>query len=359
MTQDKTKITMLGKSGSGKTSFLAGLYEVLGAQDNHDFQLQPRGDTLYDSLVSFGEFLDLSFTSKGLRFPDANARRNVPKSTSYDLLHHFRNIAEIELLDYRGAILDDPVGFELEQEELNVVLDHLLASRMAVIFADSFLLTYFADLNQTRAQTGASLFNHILASFGQKYPNEHLVCLIVLTKVDALHGRQENYWVADNYNWLIQRAKDVFEPIIGYTRNRRRWVTGIVPVTVVGEGNATSWPNETPNNPAHPVTLVTNLLYPPQPMNVEHAFFFCVQETFRNFRRRTLARLAELTGEIAAIEYQLRRQRQGLPANPGDKAAGRLERLRQEHDQCSNLADKYNAYIDLLTPLTHTVVTRI
>jgi hypothetical protein len=351
------KITMLGKSGAGKTSFLAGLYEVLGAQSRFDFQLTPRGDELVDSLVNYGAFQHLSFTDRGRPdFPAGHAPRNKPDRWSFDLLYGLRPVEAVEWLDYRGAILDDPASFDLELAELTEVLNHLQESHMAVIFVDSFLLTGFADLNQARTQTGASLFNHILQSFGQKFPRKHLVCLIVLTKVDAL---QDPYWVEDDYNELILRAKDAFEPILQYTRSRRRWATGIVPVTVVGAGNASYEFTEEPNDPNHPGILVTKLDQPPQPERVDQAFFFCVQEAFRNYRRTALAELADLTGKIAAVQNEQRRRHHDLPAEPGDKPAGHVHQWELDHQRAGYLYAGYSHLIDELTRQTLRVVTRV
>lgn len=349
------KITMLGKSGSGKTSFLAGLYEVLGAQSKFDFQLIPRAPTLVDSVIKYGQFQYLSFTNDGLEFPDANATKGETTLWTFDLLHRLHPVEDMAWLDYRGGILDEVTSLGLDKAELEVVLDDLTKSRTAVIFVDSFLLTLSTDLNEARAHTGAGLFNNILETYGLKNPNEHLICLIVLTKVDAL----ETYWVANNYRELLQFAERVFSPIVEYTRSRRRWVTGIVPVSVVGNGNAELEVIPAPDNAAHGVELVTRLVRPPEPQHVEHALFFCAEETFRNYRRQAMAHLAELTDKIAAVENEQRRQNHELPAEPGEKPAGHLHQWRRDYEWTAYLYAGYSYLIDELTTKTFPVITRI
>lgn len=95
----ENKVTIVGYTGSGKTTYLIGMYMcmsgagckhyTIGATDpNQDMRLEQMWDKLCD-----GEFPDASFNSE---------------KYSFHIAHNYKPVCDFNWLDYPGGVLSDP-----------------------------------------------------------------------------------------------------------------------------------------------------------------------------------------------------------------------------------------------------------
>src|SRR5262245_35839064 len=121
------KITMVGKSGSGKTTYMAALHEVLGVRRVKDFGIDQPAKNLIEAVSKKGKFEQLAFAARDFNFPPATQQTTL---WSFDLLYGSRFVCNFEWIDYRGGILEDVFNPDLEsderkQKEVHELLGHI------------------------------------------------------------------------------------------------------------------------------------------------------------------------------------------------------------------------------------------
>ena len=111
MKLEDIKTTILGTTGSGKTSYLLGMYAVMqtGVQG---FTLSARDMDMGLDLIERWEQL---IALKGEdRWPSPNAA--MIEHYAFDFSYGFRPIQGLELIDYRGLALSDSTNNQDVQE---------------------------------------------------------------------------------------------------------------------------------------------------------------------------------------------------------------------------------------------------
>lgn len=290
------KVTMVGVSGSGKTSFMSGLYETLGGANNlSGFSIVPTGETLEDAVLLQGSFRALSLATRNFEFPPGTSRSTL---WSFDLQYYGRYVCNYEWIDYRGGILADiasenVMSDEEKQRDIEELISHISFSHAVILFVDSFLITYYENINHARFRSGADIINDIFETYNQFFPSRNLVFVIALTKADTVSSQ----WKVNDYAPLIERGLEIFSPLVRITRRNSKWTGGIVPVSVIGDGNARYQINE-PSSIKSPVVVKTEIVRFPEPMNVGHALFFSLGQTLRLMRD-------DLNKSISQIEREL------------------------------------------------------
>ena len=273
-------ITMIGISGSGKTSYMAGLYESLGVETFQGFRIE---STIINSevddlpeVLEVGNFDSISFSNhKG--FPPGTQKTTL---WSFNLFHHQDKIARFHWIDYRGGILTDPRkdfnNNEEKMDELREVNTHIHFSNAVMIFIDSIILTKYENISKARRESGVDMITNLLLKIDSTTPNKNLTYMIVLTKSDAI----DDEWKNNDYKKLLELGELAFKKFIEYARKKPNWVGGIVPITSVGDGKAKTEIN-LPENWYSPMEVKNTMIDFPKPKYVRDALFFVLGQTLK------------------------------------------------------------------------------
>ena len=277
------KITMLGKSASGKTSFMSALYDSLINGDVSGFEIKPAGYGIDENIVQKGRWESLR---QGY-FPNATSETTL---WSFDLRYKNKFVCNFEMLDYRGELLTISPQ-ELVKDDSKFVrrtdlLAHIAISDSIIIFADSLILAKYPT-GEARNLSGAQSIIDILTTYQGFSPNKNLVILIALTKVDML----ESQWKENKYQNLIAKGLDVFAPIVQVCKMKETWKGGIIPISAVGEGNAEKVISQSGFE-------FSKIVQMPRPFNVEQALFYCLGESLKNMQKVSLTNISKRNEDL-------------------------------------------------------------
>jgi hypothetical protein len=270
------KITMLGRSGSGKTTYMAALYERLMADHFHGFSMQPSATDLISALQMRAQFSRISFSNLEHNFPDGTAKTAV---WSFDLLHQASFVSQFEWIDYRGGLLDylcdksatDNPDIEEQFEEL---LAHIASSEAVLIFLDGIVLTHFPTRGKRLRQTGLDAINAILQGVAHYYPTKALSIIAMVTKTDSDAIPEEAR--PNNFRSLLeQTASDIDWISMQCRKPGSRWKGAVLPVGAIGEGNVTT-EVFSPTQLGGSLTVSNRIQGDPEPYNVPEALFYCI-----------------------------------------------------------------------------------
>jgi hypothetical protein len=294
------KITMIGKSGVGKTSFMSGMHEALNENSILNFSIIPSASNLSDAVTQAGKFDAISYKRNNYSFPPGTQKTTL---WSFDLCYASSTICELEWIDYRGGILDDmfsSANAELpsRNKEIEELLGHISISNGVILFADSVMLSRYDDKTERSHHSGARVINRLLKLFANQYPNRNLSLVIALTKADSELIKVEHK--ADDYKILIERGKEAFEEVINLCHlSYGRWYGGILPIGCVGEGKVES--SITPSGSFHlPMTVNTKITGLPTPFNVEHPLFYTIGYTLSTMKDVTNSKIEYYKQQIQA-----------------------------------------------------------
>jgi hypothetical protein len=284
-------VTMLGISGSGKTSYMSGLYEALAAEEVNGFRIESTSAStnIVDDVLALGDFDSISFSGRKFKFPPSTQKTTL---WSFDLLHQQSLVSNFHWIDYRGGILTDTSdeirGDPKKLQELNELTVHIQFTNAVLIFIDSIALTRFEDLREARRRSGVDKIVSLMLQIDKAYPNRNLTYVIVLTKADAV----EEKWKLSNYDKLVRRGLEAFDRFIVYGKTKPMWTGGIVPISAVGENNA-----ETkiimPPTMQDDLVVTSTLKKMPAPMYIGDAIFFAVGQTLKRNAEATKMELAQ------------------------------------------------------------------
>jgi hypothetical protein len=130
--QPHLTITALGNSGSGKTTFLLGMYAIMSAGLNGYFLNAPDQDVDLQLAGRWERLLDDG------ELPPPNPGQLIPYS--FDFLDGLHRLLGIDWLDYRGGALSDQRG--AESEDVPVLHARLVVSDSIYLVLDG---SYLAD----------------------------------------------------------------------------------------------------------------------------------------------------------------------------------------------------------------------
>jgi hypothetical protein len=363
-------VTMVGVSGSGKTSFMAGLYEVLGTTNINGFHLRPMTNARQpapknpndiseatdatNAIISMGDWNKISFGGQGLNFPRAGTAYTT--IWPFDLLHETNLVSSFRWIDYKGGLLEDISSSTSDEKNLVQLLNTIFSSQAVMLFVDSIIITRYDDLDEARYWSGARQLNQIIETYNQHNRQSILTLTIVLTKADAV----EEKWKIDDYKTLIHRGLEVFEPIINLCHNNEpRWRGGIVPVSAVGEGRAKTVVTE-PETFQEPIKVETQLLAFPKPMNVDHALFFCIGTILEQLSKVTQHKIWDLDQKIKHAQKNPTAPRNLLANFMGESStSGPADELIQERAREYKALQVYAPHVKNLYSLSLNGVRRI
>lgn len=340
------KITMVGASGSGKTSYMSALYESLGTNKMSGFHVIPAGNTLEETVIAKGNWQALALATRNFEFPLGTARTTL---WSFDLRYHEKFVCNYEWIDYRGGILTDIASENLmsdeeKKREVNELISHIALSNAVILFADSLMLTYYPNINHARFRSGAQIINDIFDAYNTFLPDRNLIFVIALTKADTV----EDKWKKNNYEGLIQRGLEAFSPIINICRRNPSWIGGIVPISVVGEGNAQNTIQRPPNIQS-PVIVKTEIINFPEPLNAGHTLFFCLGQTLKLMQQTANRNIDQYEREIEKALNQSGLLNDLATFFTGKPSARDIARtLLVQRTEENNALRKFEPYVDPL-----------
>lgn len=233
------KITVIGFTSSGKTCYLAGMYDAMsyGVKNFSLIEHDPEQDSYLQNLWE-----NIS-SSKGRRWPVPNDKK---RTYSFALCHSFEPVMDFEWLDYPGGALTD-LGYGLLDEIKNQLADS--SCLLVLINGESFAYEgSFRDASRPRiTANSAKEYQEIvkrnlrlnkdlvaikkLSELGVelKKKGQHLPPIaLVVTKSDLIEDR----WV-DCVRPIIHES---FESIFGKNTEKDRLV--MVSAVTLGEGIA-------------------------------------------------------------------------------------------------------------------------
>lgn len=202
----KTKFTMLGMTGSGKTCYLLGMYKkMLGGLKG--FSLTTDDDTDGELRTRYSKMDDASLGQK--RFPPGTDQTDTYEFT---LEYAFSPIMSFSWIDYPGGALVEKVHGDLEQ--YNILKQHIRESDSLFICVDGALLQ--GDrANEDKVELIREKCSSAINPFLSRYLRENHVLpptALVITKTDLLGTSVTN---AD----LKEILEDAFSPLFAQGRN--------------------------------------------------------------------------------------------------------------------------------------------
>lgn len=266
MSLPELRITVIGTSGSGKTTFSAGVYAQCMSKTFNNFKIWDATNS--DSNVSkFRKRYRTLYTER--KFPGQNMEREK-KDYRFKLLYRNRKIVNFSWIDYRGELLDDP---ETDPEKADEIYQWIEDSDAVLLFVDGEVIAHTEDLGEAAIASGADAVRDILSGYSIKNPGARLTFLIVITKVDAV----DQHWRENNYQRLEEKTESIFASLFEEIDDEP-WQGGIVAVSTIGEGVTVE--NETVTGPLNP-------------FHIEDAMSFVLCQALKNQQRILLEDLAE------------------------------------------------------------------
>ena len=215
MKLEDIKITMLGTTGAGKTSYLLGMYAIMqtGIQG---FTLSAKDMDLDLELTERWEKL-ISVTGED-RWPTPNAA--AMENYSFSFSYGFRPLIGFEWLDYRGLALSD----RSTEQDVKDLVQYLSESQCLFLCISGEHLTEPITANTVREIKSDRMNQFIQQYISQiKQPSalDPFPVAIVISKYDLCHHRDREAIIAD-----VQKLfQALFTPNTG-------WLTMICPVSL-------------------------------------------------------------------------------------------------------------------------------
>jgi hypothetical protein len=215
MQLDEIKITMLGTTGAGKTSYLLGMYAVM--------QTGIQGFTLAAKDMD----LDLELTQRwekliSLKGEDRWPTPNAAAMEYYGLefSYGFRPLMGFQWLDYRGLALSDR---STEQDVADLVVYLQESACLFLCISGEYLTSELTPktVREIKSDRMNQFIQQYVSNNKQPNPQQPFPVAIVITKYDLCHHRERAEIIAD--------VKKLFQAL--FTPNSG-WLVMICPVSL-------------------------------------------------------------------------------------------------------------------------------
>lgn len=266
---DTITITMLGRSGSGKSNGLGAIFHMLIDNPHNGFVMTASGQTEQERLHNIHALrshADISF-----QFVDRGTMQVTTLPSAFGLQQSRRpRLIDVPMIDYPGGMLQRLM--RENSEEITEFLERIKDTHVLMLFADANYLLEADDAEgierarQNIAVEINSLFNVLFTQSGP-FLNQPRTVLLTLTKCDSTLVQQK--LGADNWKQLMQRAQQVFAPTISFCREYEDWKFAIIPCSACGNGNAVTEQDVYGNYISRMRPDTT-----PQPYGFEEAFLY-------------------------------------------------------------------------------------
>lgn len=215
MQLDEIKITMLGTTGAGKTSYLLGMYALMqtGIQG---FTLAAKDMDLDLELIQRWEKM-ISLQGEN-RWPTPNAA--AMEYYSFDFSYGFHPLMGFQWLDYRGLALSDR---STEQDVADLVEYLQTSACLFLCISGEYLTSELTPktVREIKSDRMNQFVQQYVSSSQQPNPQQPFPVAIVITKYDLCHHREREEIIAD--------VKKLFQAL--FTPNSG-WLVMICPVSL-------------------------------------------------------------------------------------------------------------------------------
>ena len=310
MENNKIRISMLGGSGSGKTSFFSGIIHSMivnakivgkGAdrssislnaksikQSNSYFLEEEDSEGLVRSMNN-AALLSKYLISDDPDVPNGGFGVSTTDSIefTFDLLINNIPCCEIVIADYAGELIDDPSNKAMKSN-LVQLCTNIAESDAIIIMSDSVIISKHLNNNfSIQKETGAQMINMIFPNIktATRKNNRPLTTLVAMTKTDS--PRIPDMMRKSNFANI---SSTLFDSIYSKTfasmdMNSDSW--GIIPVSAIGRGNV---------DDDNYIIENANI----QPENIDTAIIFSISSSISKI-------LADKEKNIKSLEEELKK----------------------------------------------------
>jgi len=340
---ERCKITMLGISGSGKSSFFSGLYHSLITGT-----VKSKDNTTMVNLIGLDDdgevhrLTGLSTAQVMQQYKISNIMGNREGTWETEDFNFKLEIMDrqmktynipIHIFDYKGGLLQN-VSSDDDKAEAEILMTKVIDSHVILIMADAIQLANNAhNLIRRKEKTGADRINPVLKSLLPLMRKESVTVLLLLTKSDS--ERIDQSYKKDNYKKLRELARETFDTVFAYSemlKREKNWNFGIVPITAVGEGNVNTRYIE---GASRFVCELKNDANPKQE-NIDNVIIYAVYQSLKNSMNQLEKEIEECTDVIARCKkFSLNfRERKEL----SERKERECRKLMRESELCSRSA---------------------
>lgn len=237
----QVRMTFIGVSGSGKTNAIGSIWKQFSTQAPHNFHMYVGGTDrsararIAGDLDRYAE-IDENFVSAGTaigkEIPVCFRGAFAPDLPTEPLV-------QLDLYDYPGGWLGDITG--TGSSNSSQLLDRIAYSDILMLFADANVLTdpnlSMAQITKQVAGNINTIFNTLATDANDIFFNRPRTVQILLTKCDSELIPEELR--KDNFLGLINRALEVFQPVVNFCRNcSNAWNCAVIPTSTCGNGHS-------------------------------------------------------------------------------------------------------------------------
>jgi hypothetical protein len=221
-------ITMLGTSGSGKTSYLSAISGLFCHGNYDNYTLQPKSKDLKAHTMLNSQLARIDTLYTKFQFPDGTA-----STTKLELLlyHRYNEVVDVNWIDYRGGDVDKLAKGEIEPEKSELYAA-ILHSDAVMVFVDASLIKAWGNGNlpALRYKIGANYIEPLLEHAVRR---KTINIVFVLSKSDSA-----NIDLSKDENMLKDKVRKIYSRFFdgiggGFSKY------DIIPIGVVGLNNTT------------------------------------------------------------------------------------------------------------------------
>lgn len=218
------KITMLGTSGSGKTSYMSAMSELFFYDNVNGYSIANRENDYNGSAFINKGFNQINSIYNTGKFPSGTSSSII---MPLELKYMGQHIIDIDWIDYRGgAIKELALGVETPQN--SEIFAALMASDVVMIFVDAAELMVCSNIITARSRVGANEISQLLKLVLRK---KHIDIIFILSKADSsiINIRRD-------FEILKEKIQRIYSNFFNDT-NTSIADYPVIPVGAVGYGN--------------------------------------------------------------------------------------------------------------------------
>lgn len=326
---ESIRISLLGVSKSGKSTFLSGINEIFAKKRVID---KNKNKSLFFE-SSCG--LELKSIIDSMQYESSN----VEKEYCYLLKNETMNEIDICLYDYPGSWLSSHYfgNQEILEHGREKVINNLIVGNVIYILIDSILLAHYDQTERNKEILGIDIINEffkrmIISGEAKK----GLTIVTLLTKSDSPLIPSE--YKVNNFDLLNKRIIELLGTIYNSTAMNKLkllygWKFSIIPISIIGNNNSITKQKDKYNYCNYTRENVV-----PKPYNVSTAFLYGVYNSLFQFKN-------EYREKVEKMEYEIIRLCREKEKKFSDKKA-----LNYELQGC---IENKKVYVDTLSTITN------
>jgi GTPase SAR1 family protein len=335
---------MLGISGSGKTSFLSGVYQTMMMNSFHGLTLVSAVNT-DQAYQQMGQIADIALINR----EDYAFALGTQETTIFPLTleNDGKEICDFDFTDYRGGDVADILNAGGSMSaSASMLKAQLINSDAILIFADASVLARGSKVVEWQKASGATRIGPLLNMLIREMGDKPLTVLLVLTKTDDENIPEE--LKANHYVRLVERAMQAFDLVyqIVHSHQEDGWSFGVIPVSAVGEGNSTTIQKDVDGQIVFQSKVKEGCV--PEPYNIDVAMIYTIACILSQWSLNMNAEKTELMNRFIAAGREntwmanTASRLRNLFANqktesPGDVVAERLKALEEKEKDIAQL----------------------